>query len=380
MARLKQDIPEIRFEGFSGEWRETIIGDLLIVNSGKDYKHLEKGNIPVYGTGGYMLSVNQSLSDKDSIGIGRKGTINKPQLLKAPFWTVDTLFHLEPKKKVNLLFSYNLLQNINWLRYDESTGVPSLSKATIVKVKVNSPELEEQTQIGNFFQQLDKLIDLQTRAVESAETYKKAMLQKMFPQKGEKVPRVRFEGFSGDWSEFKIGNITSSYSGGTPSVTESSYYNGDIPFIRSGEIDSKETELFITELGLNNSSAKMVEKGDILYALYGATSGEVSRSKIKGAINQAILAIRPKTQFCSEYLCQLLGFMKDEIVNKYLQGGQGNLSGAIIKDLKITLPDLKEQTQIGNFFQKLDQNIESEKKKLEQYQTMKRALLQRMFV
>ena len=89
--------PKIRFKGFEGEWKEYSFSDILIVNSGKDYKHLDNGIIPVYGTGGYMLSVNESLSDIDAIGIGRKGTIDKPQYLKAPFWTVDTLFFSLPR-------------------------------------------------------------------------------------------------------------------------------------------------------------------------------------------------------------------------------------------------------------------------------------------
>ncbi|MEH7726932.1 restriction endonuclease subunit S, partial [Bacillus altitudinis] len=92
-----KSVPEVRFKGFSGEWDECKIVDVLNINSGKDYKHLKKGNIPVYGTGGYMHSVNDKLSDDDAIGIGRKGTINKPQLLLAPFWTVDTLFYMTVK-------------------------------------------------------------------------------------------------------------------------------------------------------------------------------------------------------------------------------------------------------------------------------------------
>ena len=107
----------------------------------------------------------------------------------------------------------------------------------------------------------------------------------------KKSPQLRFEGFTDDWEERKLGEITTSYSGGTPSAGNSSYYKGDIPFIRSGEINSSKTELFLTEEGFNNSSAKLVEVGDILYALYGATSGEVGISQINGAINQAILAI-----------------------------------------------------------------------------------------
>ena len=93
--------PEIRFEGFTDDWEQRKLGELVDVCSGRDYKHLSEGTIPVYGTGGYMLSVNDALSyDRDAIGIGRKGTIDRPYILKAPFWTVDTLFYAIPREKL----------------------------------------------------------------------------------------------------------------------------------------------------------------------------------------------------------------------------------------------------------------------------------------
>lgn len=147
--------------------------------------------------------------------------------------------------------------------------------------------------------------------------------------------------------------MSESYSGGTPSVGVKEYYGGQIPFIRSAEINSEITELFLTEEGLKNSSARFVAVGDILYALYGATSGEVGRARLKGAINQAILAIKPHTDYDSEYLAQWLRKSKHSIIETYLQGGQGNLSGTIVKELSVDFPSLKEQKAIGDFFRQL---------------------------
>ncbi|MBU8724171.1 MULTISPECIES: restriction endonuclease subunit S [Bacillus] len=175
-----ESVPEVRFPGFSGEWEERMLGEILKVNSGKDYKHLQQGDIPVYGTSGYMLSVNGKLSDENAIGIGRKGTIDHPQLLKAPFWTVDTLFFMTTKEKNDLLFCYSLANKINWKKYDESTGVPSLSKASIVKISVRIPTSAEQEKIGNFFKQLDDTIALHQRELDALKVTKKAFLQKMF--------------------------------------------------------------------------------------------------------------------------------------------------------------------------------------------------------
>ena len=198
----------------------------------------------------------------------------------------------------------------------------------------------------------------------------------------EKVqcPELRFEGFTDDWEERKLGELTTSFSGGTPSAGNSSYYKGDIPFIRSGEINRDKTELFLTEAGLKNSSAKMVSVGDILYALYGATSGEVGISQINGAINQAILAIKPYNGYDSHFIMQWLKLQKQKIIDKYLQGGQGNLSGSIVKDLVLNVPNFEEQQKIGSFFKQLDNTIALHQRKLDLLKEQKKGFLQKMFV
>ena len=156
-----QSVPELRFVGFNNAWEQCKLEDVVDVRSGKDYKHLSEGNIPVYGTGGYMLSVNQALSyNEDAIGIGRKGTINKPYILKAPFWTVDTLFYAVPSQNSDLDFVFDIFQNIDWKKKDESTGVPSLSKTAINEIDISAPCLEEQQVIGSYFSKLDHLITL----------------------------------------------------------------------------------------------------------------------------------------------------------------------------------------------------------------------------
>ena len=118
----------------------------------------------MYGTGGYMLSVDAALSeDKDAIGIGRKGTIDKPYILRAPFWTVDTLFYCIPKDGYDLDFTSCLFQNVDWKKKDESTGVPSLSKVIINNVETAAPSYEEQRKIGDYFKGIDNLITLHQR-------------------------------------------------------------------------------------------------------------------------------------------------------------------------------------------------------------------------
>ena len=193
-------------------------------------------------------------------------------------------------------------------------------------------------------------------------------------------PKIRLKGYSGEWVEKTLGEISTSFSGGTPSAGVAQYYGGNIPFIRSGEINDDHTQLFITEEGLNSSSARMVDKGTLLYALYGATSGEVGISKIHGAINQAILAIYPSKEICTKYLAHYLRAKKEQIIGNLLQGGQGNLSGALVKGVKIHYPSaVEDQEAIGNYLDKIDTLIQSTSKKIEALKRVKSASMQSMF-
>ncbi|WP_303219403.1 restriction endonuclease subunit S [Enterococcus asini] len=273
------------------------------------------------------------------------------------------------------------IRKIHDLATGTSGSMKNISKKVMLNFELKVPKLGEQQKIGAFFEQLDDAITLHQQKYGLLLRLKQAYLQLMFPQTGESTPQVRFAGFHDNWEQRKLGDITESFSGGTPTAGKSEYYGGDIPFIRSGEISSELTELFITENGLNSSSAKMVKVGDILYALYGATSGEVSISRINGAINQAILAIRPTKNDNSYLIVQWLRKQKDTIISTYLQGGQGNLSGSIVKDLVITLPqDNEEQIKIGTFFKQLDDTITLHQQKIESLKSIKEAYLQKMFV
>ena len=242
------------------------------------------------------------------------------------------------------------------------------------------PAVEEQAAISRLLDYLDDLITLHQRKYDKLVVFKKSMLEKMFPKDGESVPEIRFAGFTDPWEQRKLGDVTDSFSGGTPDGSHASYYGGSIPFIRSAEINSDKTELFLTEKGLDNSSAKIVERGTVLYALYGATSGEVGIAAIKGAINQAILALSPHTGNDPLFLASWLRREKARIVDTYLQGGQGNLSGSIVKELSFALPQQKEQQVIGSFFSHLDNLITLHQRKLELLRNIKKSLLDKMFV
>ena len=182
-----------------------------------------------------------------------------------------------------------------------------------------------------------------------------------------------------DWEVKKFNKFSKFYSGGTPLTSKSEYYGGEIPFIKSGEIYYDRTEQFLTQEGLNNSSAKLVYRGDLLYALYGANSGEVAISQLEGAINQAILCIQQnKDEAETIYLYNYLKLEKSNIINKFLQGGQGNLSADIIKNLQIPLPPLPEQKKIADCLSTWDVAIEKQNALINALTQRKKALMQQL--
>ena len=175
--------PRLRFPKFqdAGEWKVKPFQKLFSIGNGRDYKHLSTGNVPVYGSGGYMLSVDSFLYDGESVCIGRKGTINNPMYLTGKFWTVDTLFFTHSFKECLPKFIFSIFQNVDWLKHNEAGGVPSLSKTNIEKILTAVPSLSEQQRIADCLTSLDDLITAQTQAREALKTHKKGLMQQLFP-------------------------------------------------------------------------------------------------------------------------------------------------------------------------------------------------------
>jgi type I restriction enzyme S subunit len=261
-------------------------------------------------------------------------------------------------------------------RKANGTTVLGISGKELHKTKIQFPSLPEQQKIASFLSAVDEKIQQLTKKKALLSDYKKGVMQQLFSG------QLRFKDENGkdypDWEEKRLLEFCTFFSGGTPSSTNKKFYSGTIPFIGSGNIYDSEVFNFISEEALNSSSAKIVEEGDLLYALYGANSGEVAISQLEGAINQAILCIRTKESI--EYLYYVLLGNKDNIIAKYLQGGQGNLSAQIIKKLKYKFPSIEEQQKIAAYLSGIDTKIESVNNQITQTQTFKKGLLQQMFV
>mgnify|MGYP004691302057 CR=1 FL=1 len=400
--------PEVRFLGFEGDWKQQKLENLaesfeyglnvsakaydgenkyLRITDIDDETHeflqnnLTSPDTDLSKLDNYLLNERDLLFARTGASVGKSYHYNKKDG-KVYFAGFLIRAKIKPSFNSEFVFQNTLTQKyINFIKISsQRSGQPGVNAKEYASLRIAVPDVMEQKKIGTFFKQFDDTIHLHKQELTTLKQTKQGFLQKMFPKEGEKVPEVRFPGFTDDWEQRKLGDVTSSYSGGTPSASNKSYYGGKIPFIRSAEVNSDSTELLLTEDGLNNSSAKMVEVGDILYALYGATSGEVGISRINGAINQAILAIKPNKNHDSRFIMQWLRLQKQKIIDKYLQGGQGNLSGSIVKDLHISFPSLEEQKRIGEFFKGIDDLLTLHQRELELLQLTKKAFLQKLFV
>ena len=381
-------IPKIRFTGFTDAWEQRKLGNLTQIKTGSSdlQDSVEDGQYPFFVRSENIERSNRYIFDGEAIlipGEGRLGDIYHYINGKFDFHQrVYKISGFEDSNTDGKYILYYMQKNFKQhaMRFTVKATVDSLRLPMLTDFDVVVPKIEEQRKISNLFANLDSLITLHQRECDLLVKTKKSYLQKMFPKNGEDKPEIRFAGFTDAWEQRKLGEVTKSYSGVTPSVGKMEYYNGQIPFIRSAEINNNTTELFLSETGLTNSSAKMVRVGDILYALYGATSGEVGIAQIQGAINQAILAIKPDDGYDSQFLMYWLRGQKQRIIDKYLQGGQGNLSGSLVKDLLVMIPNYDEQERIGAYFQQLDHLITLHQRKVEKLKIVKKSMLEKMFV
>ncbi len=231
-------------------WKEVKLGDVLRVGSGKDYKHLNGGNIPVFGTGGYMLSVDTPLYSGETVFIGRKGTIDKPFYFKGDFWTVDTLFYTYDFYETTARYVNLIFQKINWKEYNEASGVPSLSKSTIEKIKFIFPSLQEQKRIVSVLETWDFAIEKLEKKIKIKKNIKKGLMQNLLTGK------VRLAGFNEKWETHELGELLD-YEQPTQYIVKTTDYNNahEVPVLTANKA-------FI--LGYTNETSGIYKKHPVI--------------------------------------------------------------------------------------------------------------------
>lgn len=260
------------------------------------------------------------------------------------------------------------------------TSIAHLTQDKLLKIPIKTPPLPEQFKIAKILSVWDKAISTTERLIKNSKQQKKALMQQLLTGK-KRLLDESGEPFKGEWEVVTIGSTSKCFSGGTPSRSKEEYYGGDIPWITSGKLNDRfvsSVNEYISELGLNNSSAKVVKNGSLLIAMYGATAGKVAINKLNGAtVNQAVLALEPNEKFHDLFLFYLF---EVEMVKalKLVQGGQPNLSAAIIKGIKIKHPLLTEQRRIAAILTNTDKEVELLEQQLADFKQEKKALMQQL--
>ena len=338
--------------------KEFKLRELLKIYNGTKYDHLNKGDIPLYGSGGLMSHVNEALYSGEAILLPRKGTLSNIMYVNESFWTVDTMYYAVVNDKLaDAFYLYSYLSQLDLSNLDSGSTLPSMTKSAYESIVVKLPDLKIQKAVATILFNIRKKLEINNQINQELEAMAKTLYDYWFVQfdfpdqngnpyksSGGKMvyhPELKREIPEG-WGVAKVEDIAQTGSGGTPKSTNVSYYsNGEIPWINSGELEQTvitSTSNFITEEGLNNSSAKLFPSGTILVAMYGATAGKVSFLTFEASTNQAICAIMLNDIRMRYYLKNVIEDLYQYLVKLSTGSARDNLSQDMIKNIKVVIP------------------------------------------
>ena len=378
--------PAVRFIGFAEDWEQRKLGNLLQTLPFKQflkepepdgkYEIIQQGNEPVIG-----FANGTPCGDYKDVVIFGDHTLSlyKPQ---HPFFVAtDGVRIVKGQQDTDGYYLLSLLE-----RYKpQSEGYKRYYSILADTNCITTYNTSEQEKIGVFFKLLDNLITLHQRKYDKLTNVKKSMLEKMFPKNGSNVPEIRFKGFTDAWEQRKLGDVADIVGGGTPSTGNQSYWNGDIDWYAPAEIADQiyanSSQKKITGLGYENSSAKMLPPGTVLFTSR-AGIGKTAILTRKGCTNQGFQSIVPHRGELDSYFI----FSRTEELKRYGElVGAGStfveVSGKQMAVMELMMPPMmREQQTIGGFFQQLDHLITLHQRKLEKLEQIKQAMLHKMFV
>lgn len=408
---MKNNKPVIRFKGFSEEWEERRMGEIAAETyGGGTPKTTEQsywnGNIPWFQSSDLSESKisgvipRKHISDEglktsatklipsNSIAIITRVGVGKLALMPFAYATSQDFLSLSNMNIDESFGVYAIYKKIQGeLNAVQGTSIKGITKDELLSKSFSVPKQPaEQTQIGNFFKNLDNLITLHQRKYEKLGTLKKAMLEKMFPKNGANVPEIRFKGFEGAWEEKTLGEMC--VIGDIDHRMPESVKDG-IPYIMTGsfvginDIDFEDSKLISIEDYEQLSKKIKPELGDILFARY-ASVGAVRyvETQIKFLVSYSCTILKNNSTFSSKYLFYYLqsNETQRQIELEINTGSQRNIGIDSLKKLIIFLPQDKEQEKIGNYFKNLDDLLKLHEGELAKLKNLKKALLEKMFV
>lgn len=372
-------------------WVCSSVGDACNIKNNvrlplsSDQRKNIKGQYPYYGPTGVLDYINEYRIDEEFCLIGEDGDHflkfkeKEMTLLINGKANVNNHAHIicASAKCIPSWFHYSFIhRDITSFLTRQGAKRYKLTKASLESLPILLPPLSEQRKIAQILSTWDKAIATTERLLANKQQQKKALMQSLLTGK------QRFAGFEGEWQIVKLGSVAEMNSGGTPKSTIEDYYGGQIPWVSIADMTSKgkwidSTVKYLTQLGLDNSSARIYPVNTVLYAMY-ASIGECSIAKVELASSQAILGIRPSAQLHFEFLYFYLCSLKDKIKLQGQQGTQANLNAGMVKEFLIPLPSINEQRQIASVLCLADNELTIIQLQLENLKQQKKALMQQL--
>ena len=424
MSKEKRRVPKLRFPGFTEDWEQRKLGDTNTFftdgNYGNDYptanemsdsvngvpflrgSNLDNGAINLVDVN-YITKQKHNLLTSghtkfDDIIIAVRGSLGNCGYVAKQFIDININSQLAiirtDKNELSGLFLIEYLlsslgkKEIN--RNITGTALKQLPINSLKMINIKYPSINEQEKISILLSKLNAIITLHQRKLEHLNLKKKALLQKLFPKDGERYPELRFPGFTDAWEQRKLGDVIASlYNGQTPSRFDKANWEGDIPWLTSGELNRgvvNHSIEKITQQGRDDANLKIVPKGTVVIAITGleaaGTRGNCAKLGFDTTLNQSCMAIYPKSEFLDpDFLFQWYIAVGEEYGIKYTQGTkQQSYNAELIKILPISVPRVTEQRKITRILDSFDDIITLHQRKLEHLQLQKKALLQQMFV
>ena len=408
-------IPKIRFKGFTDAWEQRKFGEMAssfeygLNAAAKEYDgenkyiritdiddntheflsdSLTSPDIDLTDAEKYKLSTGDILFARTGASVGKSYIYRDYDGL---VYYAGFLIRARIKDEYDVEFVFQNTLTDKYNKYiavtSQRSGQPGVNAQEYSEFKIQVPKKEEQIKIGKYFQNLDHLITLHQRKCDETKELKKYMLQKMFPKKGEKVPEIRFKGFTDDWEQRKFGEMASSFEYGLNAAAKE--YDGENKYIRITDIDDNTHEflsdsLTSPDIDLTDAEKYKLSTGDILFARTGASVGKsyIYRD-YDGLVYYAgfLIRARIKDEYDVEFVFQ--NTLTDKY-NKYIavtsqRSGQPGVNAQEYSEFKIQVPKKEEQIKIGKYFQNLDHLITLHQRKCDSLKELKKFMLQNMF-
>lgn len=352
--------------------------DILDIINGKNQKKVENpnGKYPIYGSGGVMGYADDYLCEANTVVIGRKGSINNPIYVEEPFWNVDTAFGLGARKKVLLpRYLYFFCVHYDFDKLNTTVTIPSLTKANLLKIEMDVPNIDEQKKIVDKLDSIVKLIQLQKEQIEKLDTLVKARFVEMF---GDPISNPM------GWEKKPLSDKCDIITGNTPSRKVPEYYGDYIEWIKSDNINTPNAILTTAEEYLSEKGLKIgrsVDAGSILMTCIAGSIGCIGNVAIanrKVAFNQQINGIIPKENN-TWFMYILFELSKCAIHCTINMALKGILSKGQLAEMEFIFPPVDLQNKFGNFVEQVDKLKSTTQQSIDELQLLFGSLMQKYF-